>query len=365
MSREGSGVTVDEKHEVAIVLTRHHHRMMAAGIAFNDWEILRQEAPSSWRDWYRYWTRTGAGYDTLGTQAMDAGRAVTAAGHWVAGSLCYHFAQFMLYRSPDEKQEAAAARARLYAKAVPLLSPRAVRLEVPSGGLDVPVIFRTPTGASGPVPCVIIVPGLEATKEEMHNWECFYLDRGMATAALDGPGQGELAHVRIDPPTYVAAVSALVDVLVDDPRVDGAAIGIMGVSLGGMLASMAAAQEPRFAAAAEVCGSFDTMSRWGRANPLSKLGHQHVTHSRNEEETVERVRSWTMSGLAEKIRCPFLIVHGENDPIVPLDQGNMYRGQVPHAELVVMPGANHVCNNVPNIARPLVSDWFAEKLIRP
>lgn len=364
-SGKGDGLTADERHQVGIVLTRHHHRMMAAGIPFNDWDALRQRDPSTWRGWYDHWVRTGAAYDARGTAALDGGHRITAASHWTTGSLCYHFAQFMLYRLPPEKQQAADARSRLYAKAVPLLRPYAERIDVATGNLQVPVILRTPSDSQGRVPCVMIVPGLEATKEEMHNWESFYLDRGMATATFDGPGQGELSHVRLDPPVYVAAVRALVDVLQKDERISANAIGIMGVSLGGMLASMVAAQEPRLAAAAEVCGSFDTMSRWDRANALSKAGHRHVTHSESDEETLERIRSWSMSGLAERIRCPFLIVHGEKDPIVPLDQAQMYHRNVSHAELVVMEGANHVCNNIPNVARPFISDWFVGRLASP
>jgi pimeloyl-ACP methyl ester carboxylesterase len=71
-----------------------------------------------------------------------------------------------------------------------------------------------------------------------------------------------------------------------------------------------------------------------------------------------------MKDLAAGIECPFLIVHGENDPIVPLDQATMYRDHVPHAELVVMAGANHVCNNIANIARPFIADWFCDQFGR-
>jgi dipeptidyl aminopeptidase/acylaminoacyl peptidase len=136
----------------------------------------------------------------------------------------------------------------------------------------------------------------------------------------------------------------------------------MGVSLGGMLASMAAAIDGGFAAAAEVCGSFDTESRWARANALTRAGHRHVTKSADDAEVGERIRTWTMRDLAGEIRCPFLVVHGEHDPIVPLDQATMYEAAVPGAELVVFAGANHVCNNIANVSRPFIADWFADRL---
>jgi 2,6-dihydroxypseudooxynicotine hydrolase len=357
--------TVDieaEAHEVTIVLTRHHHRMIAAGIPYRDWDELRKQEPTTWREWYGYWTSLGAFYDDAATGALDAGRHQTAAEHWVTGSMCYQFAQFMLYRYPEPKRYAQAQRSRLYARALPLLRPTAQRLDVPFEDLMVPAVLRLPAGAQGPVPCVVIVPGLEATKEEMHNWEGFYLDRGMAAVALDGPGQGDLSAVPLDPTRYAAAASALAGVLRNDPRIDAGAIGIMGVSLGGMLASMTAALDGGFAAGAEVCGSFDTESRWARANALTRAGHRHVTQSASDEEVAERIRTWTLKDVAGKISCPFLVVHGENDPIVPLDQATMYQEHIPHAELVVMAGANHVCNNIANVSRPFITDWFADRL---
>src|SRR2546430_13253170 len=38
---------------------------------------------------------------------------------------------------------------------------------------------------------LVLIPGLDSTKEEFFAWESAFLDRGMATLSLDGPGQGE------------------------------------------------------------------------------------------------------------------------------------------------------------------------------
>ena len=349
-----------EADEVRIVLTRHHHRMIAAGIPYRDWDELRGRDPGTWREWFGYWTALGADYEARATAARAAGHGPTAAGHLVTGSLCYQFAQFMLYRHPTAKRYAERRRSELYSQALPLCQPEARRIEVAVDGLRVPVVLRRPAAAAGRVPAVLIVPGLEATKEEMHNWEVFFLERGIAAAAMDGPGQGELSAVPLDPARYAAAARAVARALRHDPGLRPERIGIIGVSLGGMLASMAAVGGD-FSAAAEVCGSFDTASRWARANALTRAGHRHVTQSATEDELLDHIRSWTMKDLAAGIKCPFLIVHGENDPIVPLDQATMYRDHVPQAELVVMAGANHVCNNIANIARPMIADWFRDQ----
>lgn len=49
-----------DAEELAIVLWSHGHRMLAAGIAFADWEACRQAAPARWTDRHRYWTERAA-----------------------------------------------------------------------------------------------------------------------------------------------------------------------------------------------------------------------------------------------------------------------------------------------------------------
>ena len=45
--------------------------------------------------------------------------------------------------------------------------------------------------ASERPPLVVLIPGLDSTKEEFFHWEDVFLRRGMATLSMDGPGQGE------------------------------------------------------------------------------------------------------------------------------------------------------------------------------
>lgn len=43
------------------------------------------------------------------------------------------------------------------------------------------------------------------------------------------------------------------------------------------------------------------------------------------------------------IRVPTLVVHGDNDPVVPLSHANLVAGQVPNAEQVIVQGGSHFC----------------------
>ena len=53
--------------------------------------------------------------------------------------------------------------------------------------------------------------GLDSAKEEMHSNEQVFLDRGIATFAFDGPGQGEAEYDLPIHPAYEEPVAAVLD----------------------------------------------------------------------------------------------------------------------------------------------------------
>src|SRR5207248_4707040 len=59
------------------------------------------------------------------------------------------------------------------------------------GGATMYGILRKPWHIPRP-PVVVLIPGLDSVKEELHNYGDDFLRRGMAVLAIDGPGQGEM-----------------------------------------------------------------------------------------------------------------------------------------------------------------------------
>ncbi|MGB6662251.1 MAG: hypothetical protein WBE48_29215 [Xanthobacteraceae bacterium] len=79
---------------------------------------------------------------------------------------------------------------RCYAAVVTKLPVPAERVEFPFRGVAMPGRLRKRGGVERP-PVGVILPGLDACKEELHAWAEAFVDRGMAALTLDGPGQGE------------------------------------------------------------------------------------------------------------------------------------------------------------------------------
>ncbi len=144
----------------------------------------------------------------LAEDAAAHGRRLTAGEAWARATVAYHFAKFVwmvdpqLSRSAADKAVAAMARTHEY------LDPAAERLEVPARrGPRGRATCAGPAGEDRP-PLVLLVPGLDSTKEEFFRLENVFLDRGMATLSMDGPGQGESGYDLPIRPDYDVAVAS-------------------------------------------------------------------------------------------------------------------------------------------------------------
>ena len=49
-----------------------------------------------------------------------------------------------------------------------------------------------------------------------------------------------------------------------------------------------------------------------------------------------------VSDLLDRVQCPTLIVHAENDQVAPLEEGRLMARKIPNAELVVLDSENHI-----------------------
>ena len=112
--------------------------------------------------------------------------------------MAYHFAKFVWMVDPERSRAAADKAVAAMAKTHEYLDPDAERIEVPLDGGRVVGNLRRPAGEERP-PLVLLVPGLDSTKEEFFRLENVFLDRGMATLSMDGPGPGRVGLRAADP----------------------------------------------------------------------------------------------------------------------------------------------------------------------
>ena len=187
-------------------------RLIANGVQWGDW-VRTTASISQWEEWLEKWCATAQQHVSLAERALKDGHRRSAGEAFLRAAVSFHFAKFVWVLDPARNREVTRAAVGALYRAHSLLDLRARRIEAAIDGGGVAANLRLPTGAAGPHPLVILIPGLDSTKEEFFIWESVFLGRGMATLSLDGPGQGETGFslpIRFD---YEVAVAAMLDAI--------------------------------------------------------------------------------------------------------------------------------------------------------
>jgi dienelactone hydrolase len=335
-------------------------RFVQAGVDYSDF-VVTTAGVERWEDWHAAWCRNGDMHAGLAEEAASKDRRLTAGEAWARATVAYHFAKFVWMVDRELSRAAADKAVAAMAKTHEYLDPAAERIEVPLDGGRVVGNLRRPPGADGP-PLVVLVPGLDSTKEEFFRLENVFLERGMATFSMDGPGQGECGYDLPIRPDYDVAVSAVLDALADRTDVDRDRVGLLGVSLGGYYAPRVLAFEPRVKAGVGLSGPYRFSDIWDDVPPQTRETFVVKSFAKDEEEGRSRAAELDLNGVAERIQQPYLAITGRLDRLIPWEQTKKLADTAPNAQFVMWDEGNHVCNNIPYKYRPLSADWLAEKL---
>ena len=335
-------------------------RMVTQGIDYNDF-VRTTARIERWEEWLDAWSETGELHLRLAREAEDAGRRRTAGEAFVRAALCFHFAKYVWVVQPERNRETTIRARDALREAQRLLDPSTERIEAPLDGGAVIGNLRRPAGPERP-PLVLLIPGLDSTKEEFFNFERVFLERGLATLSLDGPGQGEAGFELPIRPDYEVAVAAILDALAGRDDLDLDRVGAAGVSLGGYYAPRAAAFEPRLRAVAGVSGPRNLGELWDGLPLLTRESFVHYSRSADLESGRQRALQLDLAGVAGHIAQPLLVVTGKLDRLIPWESTKLVADEAPDSTFVLYEEGNHVCNNVAYRYRPLLADWLAERL---
>jgi dienelactone hydrolase len=345
---------------VQAAITHWAPRFVANGIDYNDF-VRTTGSISRWDQWLDAWSATAEEHLALAGNALEAGHRRSAGEAYLRAAISFHFSKFVWVLDPERNRANTEAAVRSLYAAHQLLDLDARRIEAPLDDASVVGNLRLPTGG-GPAPLVVLIPGLDSTKEEFFHWESVFLDRGMATLSLDGPGQGETGFALNIRPDYDLAVTAILDAVADRPRLDHDRIGAVGVSLGGHYVVRAAAFEPRLKAVAGISGCYDFAAQWDSMPELTRETVAHHTGAGDQSEARRLAHELDLEGLAERVRQPCLVITGGLDRVIPWEETKRIADAVPGCEWVLFPDGTHVCNNIPFKYRPLVADWMRDQL---
>ena len=346
---------------VAMAISHWAPRFTTNGVTAGDFERITSGL-ASWDDWCAGWSAVAAEHEQLGRDALAAGRDLSAGAHLSQAAVYYHFAKFLFVNDLDQMRAAHKKAVTCLTDALPFLDPPGRRVEIPFEGSRLAGILRQPPG-EGPHPVMIMIPGLDSTKEELRSTEELFLERGIATFSVDGPGQGEAEYDLAIRGDWEVPGGAIIDYLHTEPTLDPGKIGVWGVSLGGYYAPRVASGDDRVKACIALAGPFDFAGNWDNLPILTREAFRVRSKSADLETARARAAALSMAGRAELIRCPLLAVMGKLDRLIPWQQAQRLVDEAGDgAELLLLEQGNHGCANLAPFHRYLTADWAAGRL---
>jgi dienelactone hydrolase len=314
-----------------------------------------------WSDWGPEWMRIAAGHEDLGERAWEEERLLSAVGSFLTAARAYHLSYFLSVEDEEQHRRGLEKMVECHDRVLDEQEPAVEKISIPFDVHALTALFSLPKGTM-PAPLVIVLPGLDSTKETRHGGRAALLRRGLAVLSLDGPGQGEMSlrlPLRHD---YEVAVRAAIDALEAREDIDTDRVGLIGSSLGGYYACRAAAFEPRLRAVVANCGPYDWGEVYDDLPYVTRGAFRHYSWSASEEEAREKAKKLTLAGVAEEIRQPLVVVHGELDPLIPAEHARRIAAEAADATLIEVEGGTHGVNNLSYRFSPWVNDWMAEML---
>jgi dienelactone hydrolase len=286
--------------------------------------------------WFDEWTRIGDRIAGRGRDALDRGHKLTGASCFLRASRYFQTGERFIHPRSQHSMEVYASSVQLFKAAAALIHhPRIEPVEVPYDGTSLPALLVHPDHAAAgprPAPCMVFFDGFDVTKELQYGYGVPDLAaRGIGCLIVDGPGNGESVRFRNLP--LIAETeryaTAAYEYLAGRREFDAKRIGVMALSLGGYYAPRAAALEPRFACCVAWGAQWDYHAIW--AKRLDELASgkvlslsvppehlQWVLGVTSNDAALKKLEAFRLDGIVQKLRCPFLLLHGAGDEQIPL-----------------------------------------------
>jgi hypothetical protein len=242
--------------------------------------------PGDYDSWHDHWLATADRVAAEAEQMLAAGHHVSGRDGLMRANNYYRSAEFYLPGNPDDPRiDYAFSRARdCFRRAAGQFDPPIEPIEIPYEGTVLHGYFYSAVRGlkdTTPRPTMILHSGFDGTCEELH-WlgAAAGQERGYNVVTFDGPGQPAARRLNglVFRPDWENVIAPVLDWVSARPGVDPARVGLLGLSMGGLLAPRAAAFEHRLAACVAMDGVYD----------LGITVTEHMPGARAEAEAVLR-----------------------------------------------------------------------------
>ena len=350
--------------------------------------------------WYTEWSKTAKRVHKYADDCLAANHKISAREAYLRASNYYRVAEFLLINPEDPRiQTTWGSSKECFSNAGRLFSPPIESIEIPYEGTTLPGYFyrvKDDSNTTTPRPTLIAHGGFDSTLEELYTDAAApALERGYNCLTFEGPGQGGMIRKQRIPFRYdwEKVVTPIIDyALTRDQDIDPNQIALMGMSMGGYLAARAAAFEDRISACILYNGVYDGYDAFAAgfpqplrqaiengnidvvntvlgilsdldANMRFNLKHGMWTSGASSPfELIQDSKKYTIKDIAQKIKCPTLVLDAEKDDSFPGQPKKVYDALTCPKKYILFTteeGAEEHCQSgAPAISNQRIFDWL-------
>ena len=329
--------------------------------------------PGSLESWHVEWMRIGDRNWQRGLAEEKARHVRTAMNCFLRAADYYRQAEFHLEPDDPRRLPTFEAMEACSKKFIGHLNPKGEVVDIPyEPGKPMCAYFVRAPFPVAKQPVLICMGGLDSIKDEMWFMQAHgCLQRGISVLMIDGPGQGGTLrhHGVVNRADTEVPIGKCIDWLEQRADVDPSRIAVCGSSLGGYYAARAGCYEHRLAACISHGAVWDVHEMWSEKNDDFGLAMhiRWVFGKPTMKDAMEKARAFTLKGHLEKMRCPYLILHGGHDILTVTAAKNAYEYAMKHGVQATMrvldpdeTGAEHCQHDNPTIGQEILCDWLAD-----
>ena len=251
-----------------------------------------------------------------------------------------------------------------------------------SGGQQVVGMLHLPAKGRKKAPCVVLLHGYKGNKAETHRLfvkaSRVFSEIGIASLRFDfrghGDSEGDFSTMTIG--SELKDAKAAMKFIRSQPEIDPNKIGILGLSLGGMIASLLVSEDAKI----------KTTVLWSAVSELGPLVKARMTPAAMRQlelmgcvdeygwavgkQFIDESASFNALGALVKAKGHVLLIHGDADETVPVRSTLNYSAALKKAKkphfVHIIPGGDHTYNSLQweMEVLSLTLEWFRMHLLK-
>ncbi len=323
--------------------------------------------------WASVWSAVGERFERAAREAEARGDTKAAAAAYFQA---YAFCFIGRYPSPNhpKKRECYVKARENHLKAGRYFDPLLERVAIPfaggpNEGREVVIYVRRPKGVMKP-PVIMRWGGIDTWKEERNDLNDRFLQDGFASITIDMPGVGESPV--LGSPDAERQYTPVFEWIRAQKDLDGARIGIIGMSFGGYWVAKLAHTHRQYLRAAVCWGGgihYNFQREWAARSRYADSYLMDLAETRAQmmglssyEDYIQRVPALSLldQGILDQPCAPLLLVNGKDDRQVPIEDLYLALQHGSPKSVRIFPGGHmgYTPETLPTIIR-----WLGEKLL--